>query len=92
MRIEAYNQVQSIYQAQKVNKAQKTAPASHVADRVSISSFGKDMATAKAAVKNAPDVRADVTAPIKAQIDAGTYSVSTESFAAKLMAKYQELG
>lgn len=45
----------------------------------------------KAAVAAAPDVREDVTAPIKASMDAGTYEVSVDSFADKLMKKYEEM-
>ena len=57
---------------------------------VQISSMGKDFQTAKTAVKAAPDVREDVTAPIKASINSGTYEVSSESFAEKLLKKYEE--
>ena len=51
---------------------------------------GKDIQTVKAAVKAAPDVRANKVADIKKQIEAGTYNVSGESFADKLLAKYNE--
>lgn len=90
MRIEAYNQIQHIYQAKKINQAQKTGNVSR-ADQLQISSIGKDIQTAKAAVKASPDVREDITAPIKASIQAGTYEVSVESFAEKLLSKYQEM-
>lgn len=89
MRIEAYNMVSQVYQANKpkqVGQANKTSKM----DQVQISSFGKDLQVAKQAVKNAPDVREDVTAPIKSSINNGTYNVSSEAFADKLLAKYQE--
>ena len=41
MRIEAYTQVQQLYQSQKVSRTQKTQTASHT-DRLQISSQGKD--------------------------------------------------
>ena len=88
MRIEAYNMVSQVYGTQKPHKAQGMTKVSRT-DEVQISSFGKDLAVAKQAVKNAPDVREDVTAPLKASIAAGTYSVSSESFADKLLEKYQ---
>ena len=53
-----------------------------------ISSIGKDIQTVKQAVANTPDVREDVTAPIKAKIQNGTYEVSSDDFASKLMAAY----
>lgn len=90
MRIEAYNQVQQIYQSQKVNRSQKTGKVAST-DRLQISSFGKDIQTAKAAVAGASDIREDVTAPIKARIQSGTYQVSPESFAEKLLEKYEEM-
>ncbi len=90
MRIEAYTQVQQIYQSQKVNRSQKTSGPAQT-DKVQISSFGKDIQTAKAALASAPDVREDVIAPIKARIQDGTYAVETGSFAEKLLAKYEEM-
>ncbi len=89
MRIEAYTQVQQIYNTQKTAKPQKTS-AKTFADQIQISSLGKDINTAKAAVSAGSDIREDVVAPIKAQIDNGTYSVSAQSFADKLMQKYEE--
>ncbi len=91
MRIEAYNQVQQVYQSQKVNKTQQTGKAGRM-DQLQISSIGKDIQTAKVAVASAADIRQDVIAPIKARINDGTYQVDTASFAAKLMEKYAEMG
>ena len=91
MRIEAYNQVQQLYQTQKVNKSKPTAAASRGTDQVQISSFGKNIQVAKAALAGAADVREDITAPIKEQVQSGTYQVSSESFAEKLLAKYQQM-
>ena len=90
MRIEAYTQVQQLYQTQKVNKAQQAGSVSRT-DKVQSSSLGKDIHTAKAAVASAPDVREDLIAPIKAKVQDGTYSVETGSFAEKLLQKYEEM-
>ena len=89
MRIEAYNAVSQIYSAQKPSKINK-AQAAYGKDQVQISSIGKDIQTAKSAVANASDIRKDVTEPIKAAIANGTYNVSNDDFASKLMAKYEE--
>jgi len=89
MRIEAYNAVTQVYQANKpkqVGQVNKTSKR----DEVQISSFGRDLQVAKRAVKDAADVRENVTAPIKSSIAAGTYNVSGEDFASKLLAKYEE--
>lgn len=90
MRIEAYTQVQQMYQTQKVSRPQKVSAAGPI-DRVQISSIGKDFQTAKAAVAASPDIREDVTASIKAKLQSGTYQVDAESFADKLMKKYAEM-
>lgn len=87
MRIEAYTQVQQVYNTRKAAKAE-TAKRTHFADQVQISSMGKDIQAAKQAVNAAADIREDVTAPIKSAIDNGTYSVDEESFAEKLYNKY----
>ena len=90
MRIEAYNQVHQIYQAGKVNKTRQTGIVSHT-DQLQFSSLGKEIGTAQAALAAAPDIREELTAPIKAQIQNGTYSVDNASFAAKLLQKYEEM-
>jgi len=90
MRIEAYKQVQQLYRSQKVNRNQKTSTADRT-DVVQISSLGKDIHAARAAVADSPDIREELTAPIKTRIQNGTYEVSNESFAEKLLSKYQEM-
>lgn len=91
MRIEAYNQVQQLYQAKHVNKTQKSAAVAKADRMLQISSLGKDIQTVKAAIASAPDIREELTTPIKARIQDGTYGVSNESFAEKLMQKYTEM-
>lgn len=90
MRIQAYTQVQQLYQSQKVKSSKKTGGVAQT-DKVQISSMGKDIQTAKAAVAGSPDIREELTAPIKARIQQGTYSVDNESFAEKLLKKYEEM-
>ena len=90
MRIEAYSQVQQLYQTKKVNKTQQPGDVSH-SDRVQISSLGKDFQTAKAAVAESPDIREELTASIKSKIDNGTYYVDNATFAEKLLQKYEEM-
>lgn len=87
MRIEAYTQVQQLYNNKNTSKLKKEA-AHSFSDQLQISSLGKDIQIAKQAVLNSPDVREDVTAPIKERMDAGTYSVNSDSFADKLFEKY----
>lgn len=90
MRIEAYTQVQSLYNTKKTAKTQLQSKAG-VSDKLQISGIGKDIQTAKMALASSSDIREDVTSSIKAQIDAGAYEVGVESFADKLMQKYEEM-
>jgi negative regulator of flagellin synthesis FlgM len=54
-------------------------------DTVEISSQARELARARQAVDAAPDVRADKVAQIKQRIEDGTYSVSPELLAQKLL-------
>lgn len=89
MRIEAYTQVQQVYNTNKLSKTKNTSVAK-LKDELQISSLGKDFQIAKQAVANAPDIREEVVAPLKAAVQSGTYQVSSESFANKLLVKYKE--
>lgn len=89
MRIEAYTQVQKLYSAKSASKASKTGRSAH-ADAVEISNTGKDFQAVKKAVDESADIREELVAPIKARINSGTYQVSGESFAEKLIQKYNE--
>jgi negative regulator of flagellin synthesis FlgM len=89
MRIEAYNQVQQLYNSAKVQKEQNVQR-KNTTDQVHISNMGLDIQAAKQAVKGASDIRYDLVEPLKRAIADGTYNVSPESFAEKLMKKYEE--
>ena len=90
MRIEAYNQVHQLYQAKKVNQMREKSSAAQT-DQLQFGDFGKEIRAAQAALAEAPDVREDRTAPVKAKIQNGTYHVDAASFAQKLMQKASEL-
>ena len=92
MRIDAYNQIQQMYQSSSVQKGEekKTSKLSFK-DELKLSSQGIDAQVAKQAVSSAPDIRMDVVGPIKEQIDNGTYEVDTDDFANKLLEKYSDL-
>lgn len=93
MRIDAYNQITQLYgvQANYNNTQKRGSSASAASDQLSISQAGYSHQIAKNAVSEASDVREDKIARIKAQIQAGTYSVSTEDLADKMMGKFSVL-
>jgi negative regulator of flagellin synthesis FlgM len=91
MRIDAYNQIAQLYGVQNTynnNNSRSGKTASMSSDQLSISSAGYSHQTAKNAVSEASDVREDKIARLKAQIQAGTYSVDPEAFANKLLENY----
>lgn len=90
MRVEAYSQVQQLYQSHKTIKEQKIN-STLKSDKLQISSFGKEIQIAKAAIAGSPDIREELTAPIKQKIANGTYEVDANSFAEKLLQKYEEM-
>ena len=87
MRIDAYNQISQINGVNGKIKTQATAKTTK-SDKVEISSFGRELQVAKQAVKDAPDVREDLVAKFKKEIENGTYDVAGEDFADKLMEKF----
>ncbi|MBQ8413330.1 MAG: flagellar biosynthesis anti-sigma factor FlgM [Lachnospiraceae bacterium] len=90
MRIGTYNMISQIYGSTSTKKSNNTNSTSYASfrDEVSFSSMGKDMQIAKNALRTAPDVRESLVNDIKARISNGTYEVSNEDFAAKLMDAY----
>ena len=90
MRIDAYNQIAQLYGVQTTYNAQvgKNGKAAKSSDQLSISQSGYSHQAAKNAVAEASDVREDKIARLKAQIQAGTYSVNPEDFANKLLRDY----
>lgn len=92
MRIDAYTQMQQVYNTNKTKKANanQAYSNSYETSKVDISDFGKSIHSAKQAVTNASDVRTELVDSIKTEIQKGTYDVDAESFANKLFQKYQE--
>lgn len=88
MRIEAYNQVAQIYKANKTTGTAKTAKAGASRDEVQISSFGRDYQIAKQAVAEASDIREEKVAELAAKVNSGSYDVSAEDFACRLLERY----
>ena len=87
MRVDAFAQIQSMYNLGTKNKQVKTELTKSFSDQLQISSIGKDLRTAKQAVAASADIREDLVGNIKSKIDAGTYSVDSDSLAEKFFAK-----
>lgn len=91
MRIGTYNMVNQIYGANgaKKSKSVGSTGSANFKDEVSFSSMGKDMQIAKNALASVPDVRASKVSEVKAKLASGTYDVSGEAFADKLISAFK---
>ena len=87
MRIDAYAQVQQLYSNNRTKKVQKESKVSFK-DQLQISSMGKDIQIVKNAVSNTTDVRENLVETLKKAVNTGTYEVSEEKFAQKMIEKY----
>ncbi len=85
MRIDAYNAVSQVYRSNSTPVVKKADNKKSFSDKLEISQTAKTFKTAKAAVDNAPDIRADKVAQVKAQIEAGSYHISSEAVADKIL-------
>lgn len=88
MRIEAYNQVAQMYNANKASGTSNLKRAGMKRDEVQISSVGRDYQVAKQAVAEASDIREDKVAEMRSKIASGNYQVDTGDFASMLLSKY----
>lgn len=89
MRIDAYNKINQIYQTNEKLKVHSVEKAKEK-DGITISRAGRDYQVAQAALAKVPNVRQDKVDELKARIDAGTYVVKDEDFAAKLLKNYEK--
>ena len=87
MRIGGFNQITQIYNNSTIRQTE-TAKKPSFSDALQISGAGKDYQVARQALSSVPDVREDVVADIKARIADGSYHVSNNAIADKLLADY----
>jgi flagellar biosynthesis anti-sigma factor FlgM len=81
------HQTRRARQASKAYARSADAPAAPApADRVEVSAEGRAMQVAMAALKQAPETRADRVAELKARISDGTYQVPAEDVAERMLA------
>lgn len=91
MRIDALNQVSHLYQANKTKKISKSSE-TEKKDQFEISQSAKDYQTAKKALSQTPDIREDKVTEIKNAMNTGTYNVSAQEIADKMVSKYFDIG
>lgn len=89
MRIESYIQMQQLYPSKNTVKT-TNKPTANFSDKLQISSLGKDINVAKQALASTPDIREDLVSSIKEKYQNGTYNVSGEAFADKVLGNFYQ--
>jgi negative regulator of flagellin synthesis FlgM len=87
MRIDAFNKISELYKTSSVKNTSKTKGTSF-SDTLEISQTGKDYQVAKQVIARTPDVREDKINEIKQRMEAGTYNVTIQDAADKLVDQY----
>ena len=91
MRIDAYSQIQNLYNVSRpAGKSNAPAAAPDFKDKLNISGAGKDLQVANQAVASVPDVREDRIAELKSAYQSGSYEVSNSDFADKILEKFAQ--
>lgn len=85
MQINKIHKASEIYAASSVKKVSAKDPQVSKKDKLSISDTAKYFQLAFKAAKNSPDIRIEKVEKIKEQIESGTYNVSAEEVAKKML-------
>lgn len=87
MRIDGFNKIGQILSSNNINKSKKTERGSY-GDRLELSRTGNDYSFAKQVMAQIPDIREDKVNDIKERMKSGTYNVSMEEVAEKIISRY----
>ena len=87
MRIDAFNKVSQLYKTSGVKSTSKTGGSSF-SDTLELSKTGKDYQVAKQIVSRTPDVREARVQELQQRMASGTYNISMEDVADKLVDNY----
>ena len=87
MKVEAYNQVNQIYQTTNPKKVAKTGE-TKVKEQYQVSKSGKDYQIAKNALSQVSEVREDKVNYFKEALASGTYNVSSQEIAESMVSKF----
>lgn len=85
MRINGINAMNQVYNANKAKKAYGASNTAKSKDTLALSDFAKELSVAKTAVDQTPDVRQARVEEIKQQMESGTYNVTANQIADKII-------
>lgn len=87
MRVDAVNQISQIYKPSGGKKVEKSGSVNNK-DAYEISQSAKDYQVARKAVAEASDIREDKVAQMKEALASGSYNVSAQEIAEKIVSNY----
>lgn len=87
MRVDAVNQISQIYKPSGTKRVEKSGSVGKK-DAFEISQSAKDYQVAKKAVSEASEVREDKVAQMKEALASGSYNVSAQEIAEKIVSNY----
>lgn len=87
MRVDAINHVSQLYKPANAKKVSKAGEVQKK-DAYEISQSAKDYQVAKKAIAEAGDIREDKVARLKEALASGTYNVSSQEIAEKMVSSY----
>lgn len=87
MRIDAFNQVSQLYKANNKQNVTKVETNGY-SDKVEISQEGKAYHIVKQVLTQTPDIREEKVNAIKQMMQSGTYNISAEEVADKMVNHY----
>lgn len=88
MKINQIHQLSEVYGATSTRKMAPKESKAAAKDKLEISDQAKHFQIALKAAKDSPNIRKEKVETIKSQIEAGTYKVSAEAVAEKMMAGF----
>ena len=86
MRIDVVNRMYDVYSVQ-ADMAMKNVNKPQGRDKVDLSNEAKEFTTVKKLVANTEEVREDKVRELKEKMDQGTYDVTAEQVASKILSK-----
>ena len=90
MKIDAYNKVAQLYQANNKTAKVKETKLKTEKDKLEISRMGQDINIAKNAVAEVSDIREDRIEEVKKKMSEGAYEMSNAEIADKLVEKFMQ--
>lgn len=91
VKVSSVFQQYDVYNTKKTSSSLKTGKTEEKKDIVALSDQAKDYQALSKILTDVPDVRSDVVSSVKAKYESGSYHVSSDDIATKLVNKWAAL-